>query len=189
MNEIRTTQEQGMLDPMRIKNSDDNKIEQTQDPLNSTKARRYERWPMSNEGTYEGSCFCGAVQFTVHGDPAAAGYCHCNDCRLWSAGPLNAFTLWNPEAVKVVRGKDEIRTYNKSPKSFRKWCGICGGHLFTDHPEWNLIDVYAATIPDFPFHPGVHVNYKETVLTMKDGLPKFKDVPAEMGGTGETLSE
>jgi len=144
---------------------------------------------MGNEKTYKGSCFCGAVQFTVTGEPAAAGYCHCSDCRLWSAGPVNAFTLWNPEAVKVTRGEDKIRTYNKSPKSFRKWCATCGGHLFTDHPEWKLIDVYAATIPDFPFNPAVHVNYQETVLPMKDGLPKFKDVPQEMGGSGEAISE
>ncbi len=35
----------------------------------------------------------------------------------------------------------------------------------------------------------VHVNYAETVLPMKDGLPKFKDFPAEMGGSGENLPE
>ena len=48
---------------------------------------------------------------------------------------------------------------------------------------------YAATIPTFPFEPGVHVNYESTVLRMKDGLPKMKDFPAEMGGSGETLAE
>jgi hypothetical protein len=35
----------------------------------------------------------------------------------------------------------------------------------------------------------VHVNYGETVLRMKDGLPKMKDFPAELGGSGETLPE
>jgi hypothetical protein len=35
----------------------------------------------------------------------------------------------------------------------------------------------------------VHVNYESTVLRMKDGLPKMKDFPAEMGGSGETLAE
>jgi hypothetical protein len=59
----------------------------------------------------------------------------------------------------------------------------------TDHPEWNLVDVYAATIPEFPFKAGVHVNYAQTVLRIKDGLPKLKDFPAELGGTGETVSE
>jgi hypothetical protein len=63
------------------------------------------------------------------------------------------------------------------------------GHLVTRHPTWGLIDVYAATIADFPFEPGVHVNYGSTVLHMKDGLPKQKDFPAEMGGSGELLPE
>jgi hypothetical protein len=59
----------------------------------------------------------------------------------------------------------------------------------TAHPAWNLIDVYAATIPDFPYQAGVHVNYQETRLRLKDGLPKMKDVPAEMGGSGVVLPE
>ena len=144
---------------------------------------------MSNEKTYAGRCFCGAVQFTVTGEPAAAGYCHCESCRHWSAGPVNAFTLWNPAAVKITRGADTIGTYNKTPNSSRKWCKTCGGHVFTEHPEWQLIDVYAAVIPEFPHQPGVHVNYQETVLRIKDGLPKMKDLPKEMGGSGITLAQ
>lgn len=144
---------------------------------------------MDDERSYKGSCFCGAVQFTVTGAPAAMGYCHCESCRHWSAGPVNAFTLWHPDAVKITQGEQDIGTYNKTPRSSRKWCKACGGHLFTDHPSWNLTDVYAATIPDLPFKPGVHVHYQETVLRMKDGLPKQKDVPKEMGGSGVLLPE
>ena len=59
----------------------------------------------------------------------------------------------------------------------------------TLHPEWNLVDVYAATIPSFPFTPGLHVNYEQTVLRIKDGLPKLKDFPKAMGGSGEALPE
>lgn len=139
--------------------------------------------------TYKGGCFCGAVEFTVSGEPAAAGYCHCESCRLWSAGPVNAFSLWKPEAVRVTRGAAKIGTYNKTPRSFRKWCKECGGHLFTEHPLWGLIDVYAAVIPDFPYQAGVHVNYQETKLHIKDGLPKMQDLPKEMGGSGATLPE
>jgi hypothetical protein len=50
-------------------------------------------------------------------------------------------------------------------------------------------EVYAATIPDFPFEPRIHVNYQETVLPMRDGLPKQKDVPTEMGGSGQLIAE
>lgn len=139
--------------------------------------------------TYQGRCFCGAVEFTAAGEPAAMGYCHCSSCREWSAGPVNAFTLWPPDAVKVTKGADSIAVYHKTERSFRKWCTNCGGHLFTEHPLWNLVDVYAAVLPTLKFSPAVHVNYQETVLPMKDGLPKQKDVPKEMGGSGELLPE
>jgi hypothetical protein len=59
----------------------------------------------------------------------------------------------------------------------------------TDHPPLGLVDVFTATIPTLDFQPGLHVNYQETVLPMKDGLPKFKDFPADFGGSGEMLKE
>jgi hypothetical protein len=141
----------------------------------------------TEEKTYDGQCYCGAVKITVTGDPAGAGYCHCKACRSWSAGPVNAFTLWPSDAVEVVQGADKIAEYNANERTYRQWCSACGGHLMARHPEWDLIDVYAATIPSFPFEPGVHVNYESTVLPMKDGVPKQKDFPAEMGGAGVTL--
>jgi len=143
----------------------------------------------SENGVYRGSCFCGAVEFTVSGEPAAAGYCHCESCRSWSAGPVNAFSLWPPEAVQVTRGADSLGVFNKSELSYRKFCTRCGGHVLTAHPKWSLTDVYVALIPGFPFQPKVHVNYLNTVLPMRDGLPKFRDVPREMGGSGELLPE
>ena len=144
---------------------------------------------MSNRESYKGSCFCGAVEFTVSGEPAGMGYCHCDSCRHWSAGPVNAFTLWSPEAVKITQGADNIGTYNKTPQSFRKWCKTCGGHIFTEHPGMGLTDVYAAVLPQLPFQPGVHVHYEESVLHVRDGLPKMKDLPAEMDGSGDTMAE
>jgi hypothetical protein len=143
----------------------------------------------SKEKSFSGQCFCGAVELVVSGDPVAAGYCHCASCRSWSAGPVNAFTLWKPEAVKVTRGADQVAEFHKTDRSYRQWCKSCGGHLMTRHPHWDLIDVYAATIPDFPFKAGVHVNVQETVLPMRDGLPKMKDLPSEMGGSGTVLPE
>lgn len=139
--------------------------------------------------TYHGKCFCGAVEFSVTGAPEAMGYCHCDSCRHWSAGPVNAFSLWQPNALKVTKGIEHVGTYNKTPNSFRKWCKLCGGHLFSDHPPMGLVDVYAAMIPTMPFKPVLHVSYGEAVLRVRDGLPKMKDFPKEMGGSGVTLPE
>ena len=139
--------------------------------------------------THEGRCFCGAVQLTVTGEPAAMGYCHCTSCREWSAGPVNAFTLWPKDKVKIIKGADMLASYNKTPGSTRQWCKKCGGHVMTDHPTFGLIDVYAAVIPSVKFQPGLHVHYQESVLKMKDGLPKQKDMPKEMGGSGTLMAE
>jgi hypothetical protein len=139
--------------------------------------------------TYEGRCFCGSVQFAVSGEPVGMGFCHCESCRSWSAAPANAFTLWKPDAVKVTRGAESIGSFSKTEKSDRKWCKLCGGHLYTVHPTWGVIDVYAASIPGLQHQPGLHVNYEQTVLRMKDGLPKFKDMPKEMGGSGVLVTE
>jgi hypothetical protein len=138
---------------------------------------------------HKGRCFCGAVEFTVSGEPAAMGYCHCESCRHWSAGPVNAFSLWQPDALTVTKGEENIGTFSKSPMSVRKWCKICGGHVFSDHPPMGLVDVYAALIPSLQFQPAVHVNYGEKVLSVRDGLPKMKDFPAEMGGSGISLPD
>lgn len=144
---------------------------------------------MSSSRAYRGGCFCGAVAITVTGSPEAMGYCHCTSCRRWSAGPVNAFTLWKPETVRVERGGDQLAQVQKSPNSIRKWCKACGGHVLTEHPQWGLTDVYAATIADFPFQAQLHVNYAETVLRMQDGLPKQRDFPAELGGSGLAIAE
>jgi hypothetical protein len=139
--------------------------------------------------TYKGECFCGAVQVEVSGDPAGMGYCHCRSCRSWSGGPVNAFSLWKPDAVRITAGAEHVATFQKTPVSRRQYCKKCGGHLLTDHPPLGLVDVFAATLPTLKFCAGVHVNYAETVLPMRDGLPKMKDFPAEFGGSGEQMAE
>ncbi|HEV2170917.1 MAG TPA: GFA family protein [Candidatus Binatus sp.] len=139
--------------------------------------------------TYKGECFCGSVKIEATGAPEGMGYCHCRSCRSWSGGPVNAFTLWKPDAVKVTAGGENIATYKKTEGSHRQYCTKCGGHLMTKHPALGMTDVFAATLPTLKFSPGVHVNYSETVLPMKDGLPKMKDFPKEFGGSGETLPE
>jgi len=144
---------------------------------------------MANEKIHRGSCFCGAVELQVTGEPTVMGYCHCDSCRHWSAGPVNAFSLWRPEQVKVTKGADKIGSYHKTENSHRKWCKMCGGHLFTEHPGMGLTDVYAAILPSLSFQPGVHVHYQEKVLRIPDGVPKMKDVPKEFGGSGDVLPE
>lgn len=125
---------------------------------------------MSESKTYSGRCFCGAVELAVTGEPAG-------------------MHLVAGADGQGDQGAEHLAVFNETDRSSRKWCTECGGHVLTDHPHWKLVDVYAATIPEFPFKAGVHVHYQETVLHLRDGLPKMKDLPKDMGGSGETLPE
>ena len=139
-------------------------------------------------GKHTGKCFCGAVEVMATGEPLTMGYCHCTSCRQWSASPVNAFTIWVPESVRITKGAESVGSFRKT-KPVRKWCQACGGHLLTEHPLWLVTEVPAAILPDLPFKPAVHLHYAETVLHIRDGLPKQKDIRAELGGSGELLDE
>lgn len=138
---------------------------------------------------YIGSCFCGSVKFELSGSPKAMGYCHCSDCAKWSAAPISGFSLWSPESVKIIEGSENIASFNKSEKSHRKFCQVCGGHLMMEHPKINLIDIYPNAVPDFPHDPNMHVHYQEKSIAVLDGLPKYNDLPEIFGGSGKILQE
>ena len=138
--------------------------------------------------THTGTCLCGAVAIEARGEPLDMGYCHCDSCRRYSGAPLSAFTLWKPENVTVTGGEEFLGRYKSSEMSDRRYCTKCGAHVIVDHPSLGLIDI-RSVLPSLAFKPTVHLNYEETVLPIKDGLPKLKDFPAAIGGSGETLPE
>jgi hypothetical protein len=116
------------------------------------------------------------------------GYCHCTSCRSWSGSPVNAFSLWKPQAVRIASGAEHVATFEKTWMSQRQYCRKCGGHLMTIHPALGLVDVFAATIPTLTLPPAF-TSTTPRPLRMRDGLPKLKDFPAEFGGSGEMIAE
>lgn len=143
----------------------------------------------THAATYRAGCFCGGVELEVTGKPVFAGYCHCQDCQAWSAAPINAFSLWKSDNVRIVRGEADIGTFRKTENSHRKFCKLCGGHLMTEHPRMRLIDVYANLLQGYTHEPTLHANYASKMVSVRDGLPKYRDLPADLGGSGETLAD
>jgi hypothetical protein len=52
-----------------------------------------------------------------------------------------------------------------------------------------MIDVPAGNVRGLVHQATLHVHYGEKVLSVKDGLPKFKDFPKDFGGSGDVLPE
>ena len=139
--------------------------------------------------TYTGSCMCGAVTVKVEGDPMAMLLCHCKDCRAWSASPVNGAAIWPPDKMTITDGEDQVQSYTSSEGHKRAFCRKCGGHVYHDAGPMGVVDVYASVLKDLEFKPAIHINYESTILPIKDGLPKFKDFPEELGGSGEMIEE
>lgn len=139
--------------------------------------------------THTGTCFCGAVEIEVSGAPLEMGYCHCNSCRSYSGDSVGAYILFETDHVRVTKGAEVLGRFNKSGMSDRQFCKRCGGHLMNGHPALGLTDVRPAVIPGIAFKPVVHLHYAERVLPIRDGLPKLRDFPAAVGGSGEVMLE
>ncbi len=142
------------------------------------------------DAIYQGSCFCGAVCIEVRGAPIFSGYCHCQDCRDWSATPVSAFAMWPQDAVSFVRGKEELALFARNPQTPRGWCARCGGHLgaFRDKDVFPFVALGPHMFPDLPFTPTMHVFCGEGVVAIDDDLPKYRDAPGSLGGSGELMA-
>lgn len=139
--------------------------------------------------TYKSSCACGAVEVEISGEPAVQAYCHCLSCRSWLGAPIHAAALWPTPGVKVVKGEGNLGLYKRTDASHRQFCRSCGAPVLVRHPQMGMTDVPAGSVVGLSYKPTLHVNYGEKVLSVRDGLPKFKDFPGDFGGSGETLAE
>lgn len=140
----------------------------------------------------QGQCYCGAVTVTVQGPPVMAGYCHCLACRKWHGAPINAFAVWAADQVTLA-GPQVVSQV--SADSGRVSCGVCGGAVANQKPQFGMTVVYPMTLAPTPlaepvaFEPMGHLFYGERVMDVADGLPKYRDRPQAMGGSGEELPD
>lgn len=71
---------------------------------------------------YSGGCLCGAIRFSVRGQPNRVGICHCLDCRKLHGSPFHASAIFPEDAVKI---KGESRAY-----AGRHFCLHCGSTVY-----------------------------------------------------------
>jgi hypothetical protein len=102
---------------------------------------------MSGDGVRAGGCLCGAVRFSVKGDPLRVGPCHCQDCRRVSGSAFTFFGVWPRSAYE---GTGELRTFEG--RSFCPDCGFRVASLRDDEAELMLgaLDLVPSDIiPDY----------------------------------------
>jgi hypothetical protein len=97
-----------------------------------------------------GGCLCKAVRYTIGAAPIVTRSCWCRVCQYIGAGSATVNSCF-PSAALEVTG--ELRDYRMIADSgnaaHRRFCPICGTHLFSaSEARPHLVFVRAGTLDD-----------------------------------------
>jgi hypothetical protein len=129
-----------------------------------------------------GGCHCGAIRYSLEGEPTHSSVCHCESCRRTTGGLMTAWLGYPGEALTVEQG--EPATYSSSTGVERLFCGACGTSLFytNERAMPGVVDVLTATLDDpEAFPPTLHVQMTDSLPweAKLDGLPKYRRFPGQ----------
>ena len=128
-----------------------------------------------------GRCRCtdNPVRFEYSKVPFEVHYCLCTDCTDICGGAMAIIAVVEKNAFKILQGNDKIQNFDTKPTCHRKFCKVCGGHMFlyvNAFPDFVLIHVptldRGQEIGKKPDR-WVFVNSKHPLVTLpEDGLPR-----------------
>jgi hypothetical protein len=95
-------------------------------------------------GVRAGGCLCGAVRYSVRGEPVHVRRCHCADCRKESGSAFTVYAHWPVEAFEI---SGEISSYDG-----RGFCPRCGSRLLdTAGLDDRFIEIRIGSLDEAPF--------------------------------------
>jgi hypothetical protein len=131
-----------------------------------------------------GGCHCGAVRYSVEGEPQHVALCHCSDCRKSAGAPMVSWAAFAEDQFSLEQG--ELTTFNSSGTALRSFCPKCGTGIAYRNAEYlpGIVDIQSATLDDPAALPaGAHIQVAERIGWMEavHELPVFDRFP----GMGE----
>jgi hypothetical protein len=110
-----------------------------------------------------GGCLCGRVHYTLTGDPAFSGLCHCRNCQRYTGSTFEAVVAYPKNAVSV---EGELKTYQDTGDTgkavFRRFCPNCGSGVLAEAEALpDMVIVLAGTLDDTSaYQPGMEIYCK-----------------------------
>lgn len=131
---------------------------------------------------YTGGCACGAIRYSIAGEPLFSNHCQCRDCQRESGTGHGSYATFARAGVSVT---GEARTWdmvgdsgNVKTRAFCPTCGVAVYMTFAAMPD--IFTIRAASL-DEP------VRYKPQVVTyavrahdwdhLDPSLTKFETMP------------
>lgn len=131
----------------------------------------------------EGGCYCGALRYTVEGDPLFKGQCHCRECQYISGGHPNAVMGMPASGFAYTKGKPkEHRRSDLENPVTREFCAECGTHILARSPGLpGAVLIKVGTFDDPNLYGGpqmvIFTIDKQVFHHIPAGVPTFERVP------------
>ena len=123
-------------------------------------------------GVRTGGCLCGAVRYSVRGNPVHVRRCHCANCRKESGSAFSVYALWPVEAFEM---SGEISSYDG-----RGFCPRCGSRLLdTAAPGDTLVEIRIGSLDEAPFElkplDEIWMKRRESWIPPVDGAAQYDE--------------
>ncbi|MGL4964445.1 MAG: GFA family protein [Inquilinus sp.] len=100
------------------------------------------RADVGGERLRQGGCSCGAVRFTLRGEPLVVGICHCTECRKATGAVAMAYADWARDAFTTT---GEVRTHRG-----RSFCPACGSRVFHLAERDGTVEILLGALDEAP---------------------------------------
>jgi len=119
-----------------------------------------------------GGCLCGAVRYSVRGEPLHVRRCHCASCRKESGSAFTVFAHWPVEAFEL---SGEVSSFDG-----RGFCARCGSRLIdTASPGDRVIEIRIGSLDEAPFElepvSEIWVKRRESWIPPVEGAAQYDE--------------
>lgn len=120
----------------------------------------------------EGSCLCGAIEFTVEDKFTKFFLCHCTQCQQITGSSYASNVFTNPDNITWLKGKEQSIRYDDPKRNFTKvFCSKCGSGLPFVNKIGNHLIVPAGSLKQAPsITPQVNIFCSEQASWYKEGV-------------------
>ena len=111
-----------------------------------------------------GRCLCGAVSYSINGQPLGMGQCHCKDCqRASSTGHMSLARFRKDDIVIKGQTTSFASRADSGNTNTRHFCPTCGSRIYGENSARpGVVNVSVGCMDDHSwFSPGVVVYAKD----------------------------
>ena len=134
---------------------------------------------------FTGQCQCGAVRFSITGEPVTAFVCHCSECQRQSGGAFGMAAWLEQAELHLERGrlKEWIRQTPTGKQMACRFCPKCGSRLFHPVLGSSYLSVKPGSLDDSSLLPPVAhiwVASKQAWVEIPPNCVQFEGNPESM---------